>query len=232
MRSWPLALPLLAMGTVAQAQAYQCRVPQGAISVPKPVQDGPVRRMAITGYTLALSWSPEYCRFSGASDRFQCSGQNGRFGLVLHGLWPEGKGNNWPQWCPTTRRPSPELVRQNLCLTPSAGLIAHEWAKHGSCMTRTPESYFKAARILWNSLTLPDLDKLSRRKGLTAGTIREAFATAFPAFKENMVGIQLSETGWLEEIKLCYSKDFLPTRCDKGRYGAPNAAAAKIWRGL
>jgi len=232
MRLWTLALPLLALGTVAQAQAYQCRVPGGAISVPKPVQDGPVRRTAITGYTLALSWSPEYCRFAGAADRFQCGGKNGRFGLILHGLWPEGKGGNYPQWCPTTRRPSPELVRHNLCLTPSAGLIAHEWAKHGSCMTKTPESYLKAARILWNSLTLPDLDKLSRRKDLTAGTIREAFVTAFPAFKENMVGVQLSETGWLEEIKLCYNKDFLPVRCGKGQYGAPDAAAAKIWRGL
>jgi len=218
----PAALP---------AQAYQCQLPK-AVSVAKPVPDGLVRRTAITGYTLALSWSPEHCRFATSADRFQCSGVNGRFGLVLHGLWPEGKGGQWPQWCPTSRRPSPELVRQNLCLTPSAPLIAHEWAKHGSCMTRRPEAYLKTARILWESLTLPDLDKLSRRKGLSAGMIREAFVAAFPAFRSDMVGIELSENGWLEEIRLCYGKNFRPARCSRSQYGPLNATPAKIWRGL
>ena len=227
-----IAGPFLLAATVANAQAYQCQIPRGAISVPKSIQDGPVRRTPITGYTLALSWSPEYCRFASSTDRFQCSGRNGQFGLVLHGLWPEGKNGGYPQWCPTTRRPSAELVRQNLCLMPSPALIAHEWAKHGSCMTRRPEAYFKAARILWNSLSLPDLDRLSRRDGLTAGMIRESFVAAFPAFHSDMVGVQLSKNGWLEEIKLCYGKDFRPARCGKGQFGVANAAPAKIWRGL
>ncbi len=230
----PLALPLALFGTMAQAQAYQCQLPGGPIAVPKIIPDGPARRSAITGYSLALSWSPEYCRTRTASpaDHVQCSGRNGRFGLVLHGLWPEGRGADYPQWCPTTLRPSPELVRQNLCLTPSAQLLAHEWAKHGACMTRRPEAYFKTARILWNSLTLPDLDRLSRRKGLNAGLIREAFSAAFPALKPEMVGVVLSERGWLQEIKLCYGKNFRPARCSKGQFGAPDAASAKIWRGL
>lgn len=216
----------------AFAQAYQCRLPQGAVSVPRPIQDGPTRKPATTGYTLALSWSPEYCRVAGAADRFQCGGQNGRFGLVLHGLWPEGKGSQWPQWCPTGLRPSPALVKQNLCMTPSAALIAHEWAKHGSCMARTPDAYFKASRILWASLTLPDLDLLSRRKGLNAGMIRQAMVEAFPAFRPEMVGIRLNERGWLEEIRLCYNTRFRPARCSSAQLGARNATAAKIWRGL
>ena len=231
MRLGIAALPLLAAATAVQAQSYQCRIPK-AISVPKPIPDGPVRKLPVTGYTLSLSWSPEQCRFATKADTFQCSGENGRFGLVLHGLWPEGKGANWPQWCPTRQHPSARLVRQNMCLTPSAALIAHEWAKHGSCMTKTPEAYFKAARILWDSLTLPDLDRLSRRKGLTAGMIREAFVTAFPAFKSDMVGLRLTDTGWFDEIKLCYNKDFRPTRCTKSQYGPLNATPAKIWRGL
>ncbi len=232
MRVGLLALPLFVVGTVAQAQAYQCTPPKGPIAIAKPIPDGPIRRVATTGYTLALSWSPEHCRFATTADRFQCSGKNGRFGLVLHGLWPEGKGMNWPQWCPTARRPSPALIRQMLCLTPSAALIEHEWAKHGSCMTRTPDAYFKAAKILYASLTLPDLDRLSRRKPLTAGIIREAFSTAFPAFKPNMVGLSLRKGGWLDEIRLCYNKDFYPARCTKGQYGPADAASAKIWRGL
>ena len=232
MRLGLLTIPLLALGTVAQAQAYQCQLPKNALPVAKIVPDGPARRTPIAAYTLALTWSPEHCRFATAADSFQCSGKNGRFGLVLHGLWPEGKGRNWPQWCPSSRRLSPDLVRRNMCLTPSAPLIAHEWAKHGACMAKTPEGYFKAARILFASLRLPDLDRLSRRKPLNAGMIREAISAAFPVFKPEMVGINLSERGWLEEIRLCYDTDFHPARCTAGQYGPKDAASAKIWRGL
>lgn len=227
-----LAVSLLLYPAALQAQAYQCQIPRGAISVPEVAPDGPPRRGAIASYTLALSWSPEHCRFPTSADTFQCSGKAGRFGLILHGLWPQGKGREGPRWCPTSLRPSPALVRQNLCTTPSPALIAREWAKHGSCMTRTPEAYFKAARILFDSLTLPDLDRLSRRQGLTAGMIREAFAAAFPAFKPEMVGINLSGRGWLDEIRLCYNTDFRPTRCSKSQLGPPDSAPAKIWRGL
>jgi ribonuclease T2 len=229
-----IGLILLLVAAPASAQAYQCQLPRGPVTVPQALPDGPTRQGTVEGYTLALSWSPEYCRLrsANAADGVQCGGKNGRFGLVLHGLWPVGKDGARRQWCPTTRRPSPELVRRNLCLTPSASLIAHEWAKHGSCMTKTPEAYFKAARILFDSLTLPDLDLLSRRKDLTAGAIREGFAAAFPAFKPHMVGINLSERGWLDEIRLCYGKDFRPARCTKAQYGPPDTVPAKIWRGL
>jgi len=229
-----LALLLLLAAAPANAQAYQCRLPQAPISVPKIVPDGPSRKTPVLGYTLALSWSPEYCRgrAGSAPDRVQCSGRNGRFGLVLHGLWPEGANGRWPQWCPTVRQPSPELLRRHLCMTPSAQLLAHEWAKHGACMVRTPEAYFKVGRILWESLTLPDLDRLSRREGLNAGMIREAFSAAFPALKPEMVGLTLNDRGWLQEVRICYDKRFLPARCNRSQFGPGNAAPAKIWRGL
>jgi len=44
--------------------------------------------------------------------------------------------------------------------------------------------------------------------------------------------VEISRTGWLREIRLCYSKRFLPTRCDKRRFGPPDSAPLKIWRGL
>ncbi|MFX8949768.1 hypothetical protein ABTM92_19760, partial [Acinetobacter baumannii] len=85
--------------------------------------DGPQRlptgQSAITGYTLALSWSPEFCnahRNDPASAQ-QCSGRGGRFGFILHGLWPEGSGGQWPQWC-AAALPSAEALRRAMCLTP------------------------------------------------------------------------------------------------------------------
>jgi ribonuclease T2 len=217
----------------ALAQAYQCRVPQGPLSVPAVSRDGPVREVPVAGYTLALTWSPEYCRFrqDRAADRRQCSGRSGRFGFVVHGLWPEGRAT-WPQWCPSARRPSSRDLAANLCVTPSAALLAHEWAKHGACMTRTPQSYFKVTRILWNSLRWPDFDRLARRDGLTAGEIRQAFADANRYWEPEHIGLVVNERGWLGEMRLCYGRDFMPAPCDARRFGPRDSTPVRIWRGL
>jgi ribonuclease T2 len=190
--------------------------------------------MPVNGYTLALSWSPEFCRSREDDPRHarQCSGRDGRFGLVVHGLWPEGRGNSWPQWCPVRRQPDPATIRQNMCITPDARLLADQWAKHGSCMVTRPETYFRVTRVLWNSLRLPDFDRLSRQQGLTAGDIRQAFAEANPHWEAEHVGVKLNSRGWLQELRLCYARDFRPTRCNASQYGAADDAEANIWRGL
>jgi ribonuclease T2 len=218
---------------IASAQAYQCRVPQGPLSVPAVARDGPVRRVPVAGYTLALSWSPEYCRGreTRSADRRQCSGAAGRFGFIVHGLWPEGRGT-WPQWCPAPRQPTSRDLAPNLCMTPSAALLVHEWAKHGACMVRTPGSYFKVTRILWSSLRWPDFDRIAGDDALTAGDIRNAFAEANRYWEPEHVGLVVNERGWLEEMRLCYGRDFMPARCDTRRFGPPDSAPVKIWRGL
>lgn len=232
-RRFAIALGALASPAAAHAQAYQCRVPS-ALTVPEVRVDGPTRQMPITGYTLAMSWSPEFCkpREDSRAHRVQCSGDNGRFGLVVHGLWPDG-ARSWPQYCPVTRKITPAEARRNLCMMPSTRLMSHQWAKHGSCMSGKPESYFKITRILWNSLRKPDYDFLSRREGLTAGDIRRAFADANGRHVQPAhVGVKLNSRGWLQELRLCYGKDFMPTRCKPQTWGAKDSARAKIWRGL
>jgi ribonuclease T2 len=231
---WRAAASLLFAlgGSPLAAQSYQCSA-SGPLALPSVTPDGPTRRLPVTGYTLALSWSPEFCRGRESQPRHarQCSGRNGRFGLVVHGLWPES-GRSWPQWCPAPRALAAEAARPNLCLSPSASLLANQWTKHGACMVQRPETYFRITRILWNGLRIPDLDRISREDGLTAGTIRTRFADANPGWKPEAIGIQLNERGWLEEIQLCYDKRFMPKACDGGRYGAKDATPAKIWRGL
>lgn len=197
-------------------------------------QDGPARARPISGYTLALSWSPEYCRTRGKSraDARQCSGSSGRFGFVVHGLWPEGGSRGWPQYCPVRNALTGGELARNLCMTPSPALLANEWAKHGSCMAQRPETYFRITRILWNSLRLPDYDRLSRKEGLTAGDVRRGFADANRHWQPEHIGIRLNSRGWLEEMWLCYGTDFLPARCDARRRGSGDSAPVKIWRGL
>jgi ribonuclease T2 len=219
--------------SLAFAQAYQCRAPSVS-SVPTITPDSQPRRVPITSYTLALSWSPEFCkpRESSPAHRVQCSGSNGRFGMVVHGLWPQGQGT-WPQWCRQQARLTPAQLRKNMCMMPNARLIARQWAKHGSCMTPAdPATYFAVTRVLWESLRVPEYDRISREKDLTAGRIRRAFADANPGVPVNAVGVKLNSRGWLEELRICYSLRFRPTRCDDRRFGAKDRTKAKIWRGL
>lgn len=223
------------MSAPGKSQAYQCRAPQD-IALPDPVrQDGPTTRMPIASYTLAVSWSPEFCRGGKAAkdpDNYQCNGRIGRFGFVLHGLWPEGRGGKYPQWCSTTPRPTRQDYQANLCMTPVPWLMEHEWAKHGSCMVSTPETYFKVSRRLWQSLHLPDADRLSRKPGLTAGDLRREFVALNPDFPLGSIGLVVSNGGWLREMHICYGKDFMPTRCEPRAFGPKNDVPLKIWRGL
>jgi ribonuclease T2 len=165
------------------AQAWQCQPPK---FLPRPALELPpsaeIRRTAIDGYVLALSWSPEYCRgrMRDSVTRFQCSGEIGDFGFVLHGLWPEAKGANYPQYCRTVGVLPRRTVTDNICLSPSPQLLQHQWAKHGSCMTKTPDAYFAAARLLFNAIEFPDMARLSREPergtALTTQTLAEKFA--------------------------------------------------------
>ncbi len=211
------------------AQAYQCSAPS-MISVPSIKQDGKSRRLPVTGYTLALSWSPDFCRGREARPALkrQCSGDHGRFGFVVHGLWPEGGGGSWPQWCSTARRPTPAEIRPQMCMTPSSYLLAKQWAKHGSCMVRRPATYFKVTRILRDSVNMPNMDKLA----LNAGAVRAAFIRSNAFWKADQIGIKLDRGGWFEEIRLCYGKNFMPTRCNKRQLGPRDSVKVKVWRRL
>ncbi|MEO6040677.1 MAG: ribonuclease T [Croceibacterium sp.] len=227
-----LTAVLLALPAPALAQAYQCTPPArlGALPVPRP--DGPARRAPIGQYTLAVTWAPEFCRNDRDPNSIECSGRSGGFGFVLHGLWPESRSGPPPQWCSITPRPSPQLIRQNLCMTPVPTMLEHEWARHGSCMAKTPAAYYAAAAHLWSGLHWPDADRLSRQRNLTVGDLRAAIALANPAWRPEQIGVVTSPGGWLRELRLCYSRRLKPVACARGQLGPPDAAPLKIWRGL
>ncbi|WP_417622986.1 ribonuclease T2 family protein [Parasphingorhabdus sp.] len=219
--------------TSAHAQSYQCSPPSG-LSAPaerKPASE-PRRIKPVTGYSLALSWSPEFCRTRKNSrrDKTQCRGDDGSFGFILHGLWPETRGPAYPQWCAVTRPLPPAEVKRNFCMMPTARLMARQWAKHGSCMTQRPETYFKVSRIMFDAVRFPDMDRLSRQP-LTAGQFRNAFAAVNDGVMPDMIRLKINPRGWLQEVRLCLGQNFRPRRCPVFRRATKADVPLKIWRG-
>lgn len=237
MRLWAVAAALLLLPSIVHAQARECRVPD-RIEAPRavPVPPGERRVTPVTRHILALSWSPEFCRTRRGDrrHRMQCggiaNGGAGRFGFILHGLWPETNGPRWPQWCrPVTALPR-ALVREHLCTTPSVSLIQREWAKHGSCMTRDPARYLRAGTILYRAIRYPDMNALSRRP-LTVGQFARAFAAANRGISPDMVRVQSNARGWLTEVRICLARNFRPQRCPRWQHGARSNERLRIWRG-
>lgn len=229
-----LALAALLLPVAAQGQALQCTAP-AQIDRPRPDLPSPSqprRVLPIGSYTLAITWSPEYCRTRAGNprDAFQCGGDN-RFGFTLHGLWPDGEGKDWPQYCTSAPILSDAVLARNLCVTPSAQLLQHEYAKHGTCMGVSPTTYFDESRALYQRLRFPDMAALSRRPGLTAGQLAAAIARVNPGITPRSMRITTNRRGWLDEIWLCLDKRRRYTTCRARSGGVTPNTPVKIWRG-
>lgn len=228
-----LALILLIAPTAAQAQSLACVAPDRT-PVPRlerPARGEPVRKPPTTGYLLSMSWSPQHCAGArnpkDARDQFQCSGESGRFGWVLHGLWPEADTPAYPQWCrPAKIVPAP-VLRRHMCMTPSAQLLQHEWAKHGTCMSSNPAAYFRAAEILFRAVRFPDMKALSGHVR-TAGDVRRAFAKVNRGIDERMIAVATDRGDWLTEVRLCLGPRMRPQACKPFQRGLADARAVRV----
>jgi len=224
-----LAAICLAAHTLPAFAALQCMLPS-EIPTPRAVKSSlakSVRREAIAGYTLALSWSPEYCAGRVREGAFQCASAN-RFGFVLHGLWPDGRGGSWPQYCRPAALLPRRVIAENLCMTPSAQLLQHEWAKHGSCMATRPEDYFAKARALYGELRLPDMAALARSDRLSAGALIDAVARLNSGLPRDAMRVRTTRHNRLSELWICLDTALRPTRCLASKKGVSLSAQLKV----
>ena len=158
-------------------------------------------------YLLNLSWSPEFCSLHDTSP--QCST---RPGFIVHGLWPENNDGTWPAFC--AERQGPVHPEENLDITPDATLLAHEWAKHGTCTTLSPEEFFALERRAFRSVVTPRLfAHLDHEVLLKPEAIAELFANANPTFPPGSFVVSCGNNR-LTAIEACLSKDGLkPMTC-------------------
>ena len=224
-RRFPMVAIALALGGAASAAAPSCPIPSNlqAPHMELPPPDQSPRAMPITSFTLALIWTPQHCfRAVGGAESLQCPrGAEARF--VLHGLWPDGAGGTWPQWCAAAPVLSRQTIAAHYCATPSSQLLQHEWAKHGTCIAgATPDGYFGQSNRLFYGLRFPDMTMLAR-KPLTEARFTEAFAAANSGTTADMVRLNLDPKGWLQEVWLCLDTTFRPARCT-----APARPARKV----
>lgn len=211
--------------------AAQCFVPPDlavatTATPPDRTPDAPA-----TGHVLAMSWSPEFCRFRSDQPQHRGQCQDNRFGLIVHGLWPQAGRGPHPRACALAQPVPAPVLTAHYCMIPSAALMQHEWAAHGTCAWQEPDAYFADAAELWDRYRRPDLFRLSRQDGLSAGDVRSAFSRANPNVADAAIGLKINARGWLEEVYLCLDLDYAPRRCNAREAGPSAGTPISIWRG-
>jgi ribonuclease T2 len=225
-------LGLLGLG-IARA-APSCAIPADLLPphVESPSERDAARVVPIGSYTLATFWMPQQCKqaIRGIAAIDCARPEIHAAGLVLHGLWPDGEGKEWPQWCKPAAALPPTTLSAHYCGTPSLQQLQHEWAKHGTCMAGyTPERYFDRAEQLFHGIKVPDLRALSY-KDQTVDSVKRAIVAANPGLRPESFRLGLDPRGWLEEVYFCLDTGFRPKPCAyEGKTRGDDKVL--IWRG-
>ena len=163
-------------------------------------------------YLLSLSWSPTFCLTH--SEDAQCSGKG--YGFVLHGLWPQYAQGGWPQSCAPQQKLSREERAQGLMVFPTAKLLNHEWAKHGTCSGLGAAGYLAAADRALAAVKIPEpLRPFEQSTYFSAQEIAQMFRRSNPGIAANGIAV-ICKGPELSEVRVCLNKDLSFAACGKG----------------
>lgn len=173
----------------------------GGVSAASARDLGPRAPGAFDYYVLALSWEPGFCATTtGHAD--ECRAPKG---FVLHGLWPQMEGGDYPSNC---RGPSLSAQQRQqwgpIYADPS--LINHEWPKHGTCSGLAPNAYFQLSSKDVAAVTIPAAyraNAILRKNDIPA--ITRAFLAANPGMTPAGIKVN-SRNGTVTEVDICVTK--------------------------
>ena len=154
-------------------------------------------------YVLSLSWSPSYCEAEGEdANRQQCAGSR-PYSFIVHGLWPQFE-RGYPQDCQTDDPAvANETLRTLYDLMPSAGLIRHQWRKHGSCSGLSQDDYFKVLRAARGAVAIPvEYQRPEAFRTLDPDAAEAAFLDANPGLPADGIAVTCDER-YLREVRIC-----------------------------
>lgn len=166
------------------------------------------RSGAFDFFVLSLSWSPSYCLSDEGRDNRQQCGLSRRYGLIVHGLWPQYQ-RGYPEFCSTNHsdRVPESLGRRFFDIMPGMGLIGHEWRRHGTCSGLNQEQYLRTTRKAFEKIRVPDVLKDARRtRQLGTDEIEELFTAANPGMDRGGIAVTC-EGNRLDEIRICLTPD-------------------------
>ena len=163
---------------------------------------------------LAISWQPAFCETR--PNKIECKTQNKeRFdaeNFTLHGLWPQPRSNvycgvnnqiieldkskKWSKLPPIDL--SDKLFEELAIKMPgvASDLHLHEWYKHGTCYSQTPEEYYRESLILLdqvNNSLVQDLFASNIGQQITDEQIGAQLVGAFGDGVDDKVRIRCKE---------------------------------------
>ncbi|KAI9178576.1 hypothetical protein LWI28_028116 [Acer negundo] len=169
-------------------------------------------------FNLALQWPGTVCGRSRhcCSSNACCRGSNAPVEFTIHGLWPDYNDGTWPACCTRSEFEEKEITT---LLDPLEKVILGSREKHGTCsspVVRDEYSYFlttlnvffkyNVTRVLSEAGYVP-----SNSEKYPLGGIISAIQNAFHATPK-----LVCSKGALEELHLCFYKDFQPRDCLAG----------------
>ncbi len=186
---------------------------------------------------LAISWQPAFCETH--QNKIECQTQTeNRFdadNFTLHGLWPQPRNN---VYCGVTQQiKSLDLAKKWSELPPiqlseplfqelaikmpgvASDLHLHEWYKHGTCYSDTPEEYYQESLDLLNQINdspVRDLFAANIGNQITSSDIRNEFNQTFSNNAGSKVAVSCSQDNeptnrrMIAELKLNFQGDIEP----------------------
>lgn len=157
---------------------------------------------------LALTWSPSYCEIEGRDANRQQCGEGRDLGFIVHGLWPQFE-RGWPEYCRGNgpNRVPNTLVRQYLDIMPSAGLMGHQWRKHGSCTGLGQSDYFQLVRAAYERITLPQqFAAISDDINIAPDKVEADFLSTNPGMAKDGIAVTCNRQH-LSEVRICLTPD-------------------------
>lgn len=195
------------------------RAGQDSGANPAPADQGRARQGPVAEangfdfYVLSLSWSPSYCEAEGAdANRQQCA--PGRpYAFVVHGLWPQYE-TGYPESCPTDEPSVADTTLRSLYdLMPSAGLIRHQWRKHGTCSGLSQDDYFAVLRAAREKVAIPAAyRRLDAYRTVDPDAVERDFLAANGGLEEEGVAVTCDRR-FLREVRICMTRDLSFRSC-------------------
>jgi len=159
-------------------------------------------------YVLSLSWSPSYCAAEGADANPEQCGARRPFAFVVHGFWPQYE-QGYPEFCPSRQ---PDRVPKALAeayrdVVPSAGLMGHQWRKHGSCSGLSQEVYFSVLRRARERITIPSaFSRIEEPLMISPQEVEQRFLAENQGLEPSGIAVTCGRR-YLQEVRICMTRD-------------------------